>query len=139
MKFAALTFRIAGIVGLLTILPMYFLYDAIGRHDPPALNHPQFYFGFLGVTVAWQIVFLVLSTDPVRYRPMMVVAMLEKLSFLGAVGTLLSLKMMNAQQALVVLPDAVMLCFFVAAYYRTPQDNDSEGKRAGERAAAARV
>src|SRR5690242_11290562 len=104
MRFATLTFRAAGIVGLLTILPMYFLYDSISRKDPPALNHPQFYFGFLGVTLAWQILFLILSTDPVRYRPMMIPAILEKLGFLSAVAVLVSLNMMSAQQAVVTVP-----------------------------------
>ena len=121
MRFATLTFRIAAITGLLTILPMYFLYDAIGRKDPPALNHPQFYFGFVGVTLAWQILFFVLSTDPVRYRPMMIPAMLEKAVFLASVFVLVSLKMMNAQQAIVTLPDAVILSFFIAAFRKTPR------------------
>ena len=125
MRFAALTFRIAAIVGLLTILPMYFLYGAIGRADPPALNHPQFYFGFVGVTLAWQVLFWVLSTDPVRYRPMMIPAVLEKAGFLVAVLVLLSLKMMNAQQAIVTLPDAVMLAFFVAAFFKTSRNQNS--------------
>ena len=125
MKFATYTFRIAGIVGLLTILPMYFLYDTIGRQDPPALNHPQIYFGFVGVTSVWQILFLVLSIDPVRYRPMMIPAVLEKLSFLGAIAILLSLKMMNFQQAIVTLPDAIMMGFFIAAYTKTPRAFES--------------
>jgi hypothetical protein len=125
MRFAALTFRIAAIVGFLTIVPMYFLYGAIGRADPPALNHPQFYFGFLGVTLAWQVLFFVLSTDPVRYRAMMIPAVLEKAGFLAAVLVLLSLKMMNAQQAIVTLPDAILLVFFIAAFRKTPRQRDS--------------
>ena len=39
-----------------------------------------------------------------------------KAGFLVAVLVLLSLKLMNAQQAIVTLPDAVMLAFFVAAF-----------------------
>jgi hypothetical protein len=28
--------------------PLYFLFDAIGRQDPPAITHPQFFCGFAG-------------------------------------------------------------------------------------------
>ena len=48
---------------------------------PPALNHPEYYYGFAGVTLAWQVAFLVISTDPLRYRPLMPVAMVEKAGF----------------------------------------------------------
>ena len=121
MRFAALTFRIAGILGLLTLLPMYFLYGEIGRKDPPPLNHPHFYFGFLGVTLAWQILFLIVSTDPVRYRPIMIAAVLEKVGFVGAVLVLVAMKMVSAQQALAAVPDAIVLAFLVTAYIKTPQ------------------
>ena len=139
MKFATLTFRAAGIVGLLTILPMYFLYDSISRKDPPALNHPQFYFGFLGVTLAWQILFLILSTDPVRYRPMMIPAVIEKLGFLAAGAILVYLKMMNIQQAIVTAPDAIMMGFFIASYLRTPRDQQPVRNKVTENSATVRI
>ena len=61
MKFAKLVFLIAGIYGLIALLPQYFLEGRIGQNSPPPITHPEFYYGFLGVTVAWQILFLVIS------------------------------------------------------------------------------
>jgi|SRR5579872_615904 len=45
-----------------------------GRDTPPAITHPEYFYGFLGGALAWQFLFLVLSTDPVRYRPMILPA-----------------------------------------------------------------
>jgi hypothetical protein len=123
MRFAKLTFRIAAIWGFIVIVPMYFLYNFIGRSDPPALSHPHFYFGWLGVTLAWQVLFYILSTDPVRYRPMMLAAILEKLGFVLAVCVLLALHMVNSQEAITAFPDAVLLGLFVAAFVKTKSAN----------------
>ena len=49
------------------------------RH-PPGIN-AQHDDGFIGVAVAWQFVFLLISRDPVRYRPIMLAAVVEKASF----------------------------------------------------------
>lgn len=81
MRFARLIFLIAGIYGLLVLLPQYFLEEKNGRDFPPAITHPEYYYGFIGVAVAWQILFLIVSRDPVRYRPVMIPAILEKAGF----------------------------------------------------------
>src|SRR5215813_353657 len=81
MVFAKRVFLIAGIYGLIVLLPQYVLLERNGRDFPPPITHQEYYYGFIGVAVVWQIVFLVLSKDPVRYRPMMIPAILEKVSF----------------------------------------------------------
>lgn len=81
MKFAKVVFWIAGIYGVLAITPLYFLFNRIGQQDPPPITHPGFYYGFAGVALAWQIAFFVIATDPVRLRPIMIPAVLEKLGF----------------------------------------------------------
>jgi hypothetical protein len=81
MRFARRLYLIAGIYGLIMLVPQYFLEERNGRDFPPAITHPEYYYGFVGVAVAWQILFLVLARDPVRYRAMMIPAVLEKLSF----------------------------------------------------------
>ena len=81
MKLAKWAFRIAGTIGLLQIVPLYFYEAQLAVDMPPALNHPEYYYGFAGVTLAWQVAFLVISTDPLRYRPLMPVAMVEKAGF----------------------------------------------------------
>ena len=81
MKFAKIIFWIAGIYGLVVITPLYFLANRIGQQDPPPITHPGFYYGFVGVAIAWQIAFFVIASDPVRLRPIMIPAALEKISF----------------------------------------------------------
>src|SRR6188768_488615 len=84
MRFARWVFRMAGIVGLLMLLPMYFLEEQIGRDQPPPIAHPEFFYGFIGVAVAWQLAFLAISLDPQRYRLLMLPAVIEKASFSSA-------------------------------------------------------
>ena len=81
MKFARWVFTIAGIYGVIVVLPQYFMEHRFAQDLPPALTHPEHFYGFIGVTLAWQFVYLLIGTDPVRYRPVMLIAMLAKLSF----------------------------------------------------------
>lgn len=81
MKFAKVVFLVAGIYGLIVLTPQYFLEAKTGRDFPPPINHPEFYYGFIGVTIAWQVPFLLLSINPTRYRLLMIPAVLEKASF----------------------------------------------------------
>ena len=81
MKFAKLTFLIAGTYGLLVLVPIYFTEQQTGRIYPPPITHPEYYYGFAGVAVAWQLAFIVMSRDPLRYRPLIPVAVVEKASF----------------------------------------------------------
>jgi len=54
MRFAKWVFLLAGVSGLLVVAPPYFLEGKMGELDPPPVNHPEYYYGFLGVTLAWQ-------------------------------------------------------------------------------------
>ena len=78
MKFAKVVFWIAGIWGVLVLAPLYFLFDLIGRQDPPPITHPGFYYGFVSLGLAFQIVFFVIARDPIRLRPMMIPSVIEK-------------------------------------------------------------
>jgi hypothetical protein len=120
MKFAKIVFRIAGIWGLLIITPLYFIFDLIGRKDPPPITHPGFYYGFVGIAFVWQIAFLIISTDPVRFRPLMIAAILEKVAYSIPLLILISQKRTSPND-LVFAGIDLLLCFlFVAAYLRTP-------------------
>lgn len=80
-RFSQWLFRGAGIYGLLLLTPQYWLEAELGRDQPPPITHPEFFYGFLGVAIAWQLAFLVIGQDPLRYRPLMLPAMVEKGSF----------------------------------------------------------
>jgi hypothetical protein len=119
MTFARWVFRVAGIYGLLVVGPQYFLEAKTGQDYPPPITHPEFYYGFVGVVVAFQVVFLVIATDPVRYRPMMIAAVLEKAGFAIAVPILY---LQHRVPGLVLgfsLIDAVWGVLFAVAYVRT--------------------
>lgn len=80
-RFASRVFRIAGIYGLIALLPQYFLEERIAIDFPPAITHPEHFYGFVGVALAWQFAFLLIAHDPLKYRLFMLPAILEKLSF----------------------------------------------------------
>ena len=81
VRFAQRVFRAAGVYGLLVMAPMYFLEAQISANQPPAITHPEFYYGFIGVTLAWQLAFLAIGSDPVRFRPLIPAAIFEKFSY----------------------------------------------------------
>jgi hypothetical protein len=119
MKFAKTVFLIAGVYGLVVMLPQYFLEERIGRDSPPPVTHPEFFYGFIGVTVACQVLFLVISRDPVRYRPAMIPAILEKAGFVIAVAVLF---LQHRVPAMLLVPTALDLLLgvlFVVAFVKT--------------------
>ena len=119
MKFAKTVFLIAGVYGLVVLVPQFFLERKIGVDTPPPITHPEFFYGFICVAVAWQVLFLILSSDPIRYRPMMIPAMLEKIGFPIAV---LVLYLQNRVAPTIFIPaslDLVLLVLFIAAYRKT--------------------
>lgn len=120
MTFARWIFRIAGIYGLLAIVPLFFLEERLASDMPPPLTHPEFFYGFAGVTLAWQVAFLVISLDPVRYRLMMVPAMLEKFTFVAAAAVLLVQERMPLPIVGGAMVDLVLGLLFVGAYVGTP-------------------
>lgn len=81
MKVARWLFGIAGVYGILAIAPLYFMEARIGHDDPPAITHPEYFYGFVGITLAWQVVFLMIAREPARYRPLMLASVLEKLAW----------------------------------------------------------
>jgi hypothetical protein len=119
MAFARWVFRIAGLYGLAALLPQYFLVEQIGRDDPPAITHPEYFYGFIGVALAWQVAFLIISRDPVRSRPLMIVAVLEKAVFAVPVAVLYARG--QASDALLGfgMLDAILGILFAVSYVRT--------------------
>jgi hypothetical protein len=119
VKFAKIVFTVAGIVGILQVLPLYFLFDFIGQRAPPGINHPEFYFGFVGVALAWQAVFLLIGAAPYRYRAVMLLAVLEKGSYVLTLAVLLALHRIGLSTVLPAISDLILGLLFVGAYART--------------------
>jgi hypothetical protein len=119
VRFAKVVFVTAGVWGLLVLTPLYFMFDVIGARYPPPMTHPDFYFGFLAVTLAWQVAFLVIGRDPIRFRPMMVPAMLEKFIYVGSLGALYLQRRLVPGQVVPALPDLVLGVLFIIAFLKT--------------------
>jgi hypothetical protein len=119
MKFARTVFWIAGIYGILSLPPLYFLFDYVGRTDPPPITHPQFYYGFAGVGIAFQFVFILIATNPARYRPMIAPSVLEKLSYVAACAVLHGQGRITFAEAATAFPDSIFLLLFLAAFFMT--------------------
>lgn len=117
MKFAKIVFLIAGIYGILVIAPLFVMEGVIDATQPPAITHPEYYYGFVCVGLVWQVLFLVLASDPLRYRPMMLVAVLEKAS--GIAFILLVLLHRSPPSMLIGIVDVCLGIPFLIAYVRT--------------------
>jgi hypothetical protein len=99
---------------------MYFMESRIGRDQPPAITHPEFFYGFTGVTLAWQVLFLIIAADPPRFRPAMLAAMVEKVTYAVAVPILYVQQRVAAIALAFAAVDALLLVLFILAYLRTP-------------------
>ncbi len=118
MKFAKWTFLIAGIYGLLLVAPMLFIEQQMSQNFPPAITHPEYFYGFVIGTTAWQLVFLLIGRAPLRYRALMLPAILEKTYGFAA----LALFAQGRIPAVVLgagLIDLVLGTLFVIAYLKT--------------------
>lgn len=77
---ARFLFRGAAIYGLIVLLPLYFLERQVAA-PAAALDHPEYYYGFVGAAAGWQLVYWTIGGDPLRYRAFMPLATIAKLAF----------------------------------------------------------
>ena len=68
LRFARWIFLLAGIIGLVIVVPPFFQEDQFGRDYPPEITHPEFFYGFLTAVLAWQLMYITIGTDPLRFR-----------------------------------------------------------------------
>jgi hypothetical protein len=123
MTFARWVFQVAGAYGLVVLGPQYFMAERIGNDYPPALTHLEYFYGFVGVALAWQVAFLVIGHDPARFRPLMPVAVLEKASFGVAVLVLYSRQSVPTMLLTFGLIDLAWGCLFAVAFWTTGRGN----------------
>jgi hypothetical protein len=116
-------FLFAAIYGLVIIVPMFFLEPCIDQIDPPAIVHPEFYYGFLGAAAAWQWMYYIVSRDPARYRAMIPPAIFAKMSFVVAVVALFALERASVTVLAAVAGDLVFAVLFAYAYVLLGRDN----------------
>jgi len=121
VRFARVVFLIAGIWGVLVLTPLYFMFDLIGRKDPPPITHPAFYYGFVGAGLAWQIAFLIIAKYPARLRLIMIPAVIEKFSYEIAMFVLYSQARVHGSDMVFAVVDTLLGILFVIAFLKTPE------------------
>ena len=125
-KAAKYIFLLSGLFGLIVLSPQYFLEQRVGADYPPPVTHPEFYYGFVGIALAFQVLFIIISTDPVRFRPAMIAGILEKLAFGVPVLVLYFSGRLNSVTLGFGIFDLLLGALFLWAYVSTsPQNNPS--------------
>ena len=116
MRFARWVYAIAGVLGILMVTPMFFREGEMA----PDNSFPIFYYGFAAVTLAWQVLFLLLATDPLRHRPLMPASLLEKGGFVLVVLWLYAGgRVTDPMWLFAAAIDGVLGVLFAAAYIAT--------------------
>ena len=119
MKFAKYVFIAAGVWGIAVLTPLFFLVDISGRAYHVRTDYPHFYYGFLAVALAWQFAFLLIGSDPVRYRLMMIPAFIEKAGYVAVAMLLYNQGRISLDEAGTAIPDSLLLVLFVVAFLKT--------------------
>jgi len=111
MRFARWVFLLAAIYGVLALLPQYFV--------TPSADRPDFFYGFIGIAIAWQLAFFLIAGDVARYRPLMLIAIVEKWSFGIPAIILYSQGRIPREMLLAGSMDLVLSVLFFIAWRRT--------------------
>jgi hypothetical protein len=106
LKFAQYVFAIAAALGIVSLTPYYF-------QRPPEPG-AEFYYGFLGLAMAWQLAFILVAKEPVRYRWLMIPCALEKLLFAIPLIALRSQGRAQVDMAAAVMDLTFALLFIIA-------------------------
>lgn len=122
MKFAKLVFFAAGAWAIVVLTPLYFLFDAIGRQHGSPITYPQFFYGFLSVTMAWQVAFFVIGSNLGRFRLMMIPSVVEKLGYVVSLSVLYVQARIGATDMMTAVPDLLLGVLFMIAFAKTAVD-----------------
>jgi hypothetical protein len=114
--FARRVFIVAGVYGMMALIPQYFMEGAWSLRFPPPVTHPEHFYGFMGVAIAWQFAFLIIGLDVERFRNFILPAVLEKVSFGAATLVLYVRGLVRVPVACAGTIDLVFAVLFVLAF-----------------------
>jgi hypothetical protein len=118
MRFAKWVFLAAGVYGLIVLTPLYFLEATVSATQGP-VTHPEYYYGFVGCALAFQVLFLIISRDPARLRPTMLAGIVEKATFPAAVWPLFLQHRAPTPVLVMSSIDLFWGVLFVVSWFRT--------------------
>ena len=117
-RFAQRVFTAAGVYGLLVLTPQYFIGPKLARESPTGMTRPELFYGFIGVALAWQFVFLRIGRQPQALRFLMPIAILEKLAFGLPVVVLYAQQRVDGSVLGFGLIDLVLALLFAASWWK---------------------
>ena len=113
LRFASRVFRGAAVYGAIVLTPLLF-------QATPAGARVEINLGFIGLALVFQGVFWIIGGDPLRYRALMPMAVLEKLVFAIPALTLFALGRLDGVVAGFAAIDAILAGLFLLAWRRLP-------------------
>jgi hypothetical protein len=123
MKTARIIFLLSGLYGIGVLAPDYFTEKWLGEKIPPPITHPEFYYGFVGIALVFQLIFLVIASNPAKYRALMPVCILEKLCYMIPCAVLYLQGRMAPLMLFTAGGDLLWLILFIVAFYKTPAES----------------
>jgi hypothetical protein len=120
MKLAKWIFLIAGIFGLISTIPLVFTEKIM------LVKQPEFYYGFVFLDICLQVVYILISTSPTRFRPMMIPAFLAKVSGTTALTWLYLADRVSFQWMAIGSADGVFAILFLIGYFKTPSSYEKK-------------
>ena len=122
MRIARIIFAIAAIYGIAVLVPGL-LIEATGALAFIDLPNPEYYYGFYGSALVWQFAFILIATNPIRYRPLMLIAVLEKAAFFVPCLWLWQAGRLGGGSGPFIgaMIDGVLMLAFLAAWWMTPK------------------
>lgn len=126
-KWISRLFLFAGLYGIAALLPNYFLEDRLATMFPPSMTHPENFYTFIGVALAFQWVFLIISTDVQRYRSLMLPAAAEKLVFFVTIMVFFMQERVAVLATVPAMIDLLLGILFLFAFMKTPPASAASG------------
>jgi hypothetical protein len=125
MKSARIVFAVAALYGMSVTVPLYFSEQALAVQYPPPLAHPEYYYSFAGVTLVWQILFVLIAVAPDRLRPAILACVLEKLSLLPTFFILNPQGRFPQLWVPLVIIDILFAVLFLVAFFKARKSAES--------------
>ncbi|MGZ3377911.1 MAG: hypothetical protein ACXU8S_15060 [Phenylobacterium sp.] len=120
MRFARWAFALAAIYGVIVLAPLLFAEGQIARTTGP-VAYPEYYYGFAMLALTFQGVFWLISRDPMRYRALMPLTVIEKIPWGVTVWALHQQGRVHGAVLVFASIDICLGLLFTAAWLKTPR------------------
>ena len=104
------------------MVPILFAENQIEQIMPPAVNHPEFFYGFVILNMCWQVLYLFIAKDPIRFRPMMIPSFFAKASGPVALTWLFLQGRISSQWITTTILDGAFAILFLVSFWVTGQE-----------------